>query len=141
MQLNRSLDILLDLDSSGGEGQFQPEIDDPEFANASNTALFETVLLSKHYHPVVQKFARNIASGVPATGDGSLPLEFGKLTVEELCNDFDMSQMAFNPAVAVPKVATPKSRPLRRVFVDQSFREECSKIVKNRLFETSWVSV
>lgn len=141
MQLNRSLDILLDLDSSGGEGQFQPEIEDPEFANASNTALFETVLLSRHYHPVVRKFARNIASGVPATGDGSLPVEFGKLTVEELCVDFDMSQMAFNPAVAVPKAVAPKSRPSRRVFVDQSFREECSRIVKSRASETSWISV
>lgn len=79
MQLNRSVDILLDLDTSVGEGKYQPEIDDPEFANASNTALFETVLLSRHYHPVVRKLAKNIASGVPATGDGSLPLEYGKL--------------------------------------------------------------
>lgn len=78
MQLNRSVDVLLDLDISVGEGQFQAEIDDPEYANASSTALYEMIRLIKHYHPIVNKFARNIASGAIATGDGSLPGEYAK---------------------------------------------------------------
>lgn len=78
MQLNRSVDVLLDLDTSVGEGKFQAEIDDPEYANASSTALYEMVLLTKHYHPIVNKFARNIASGAAATGDGSLSGEYAK---------------------------------------------------------------
>ncbi|XP_066263007.1 nucleolar complex protein 3 [Euwallacea similis] len=130
MQLNRSIDILLDLDSSGGEGKFQPEIEDPEYANASNSALFETVLLSRHYHPVVRKISRNIASGVPATGDGSLPLEYGKLTVEQLYADFDMSQMAFNPPVPVLKSTNPKARSKKRNFADLAFEKECRDFLK-----------
>ncbi|KAJ8963516.1 hypothetical protein NQ314_005577 [Rhamnusium bicolor] len=78
MQLNRSVDILLDFDTSVGDGKFQAEIDDPEYANASSTALYEMIPLSRHYHPIVSKFARNIASGVPTTGEGSLPGEYGK---------------------------------------------------------------
>ncbi|XP_050299793.1 nucleolar complex protein 3 homolog [Anthonomus grandis grandis] len=141
MQLNRSVDILLDLDSSGGEGKFQPEIEDPEFANASNSALFETILLRRHYHPVVGKFARNIASGVPATGDGSLPLEYGKLTVEQLYTDYSMDQMAFNPPVPVPKKASAKGKP-KIGFLDDSFRDHCNNILRNRIKKRPfWISI
>lgn len=141
MQLNRSIDILLDLDSSGGEGQFQAQLDDPEYANASNTALFEMIPLGNHYHPVVRKFARNIASGVPATGDGSLPLEYGKLTIEQLYEDYSMSEMAFNPAVPVMKNVQPKSRPTRRDFIDSSFYEECKETLRRRQTDKFfWIS-
>ncbi|RZC32728.1 nucleolar complex protein 3 -like, partial [Asbolus verrucosus] len=78
MQLNRSVDVLLDLDTSFGDGKFHAELVDPEYANASSTALYELILLMKHYHPVVTKYARNIAFGVPATGEGSLDPEYAK---------------------------------------------------------------
>ena len=78
MQLNRSIDVLLDMDTSFGDGKFQPELDDPEYTNAASTALYELVLLSKHYHPVVGKYAKNIAFGVPASGEGSLDPEYAK---------------------------------------------------------------
>lgn len=78
MQLNRSVDVLLDLDTTFGDGKFQPEMNDPEYSNAASTALYELILLNKHYHPVVCKYARNIAFGVPSTGDGALPLEYAK---------------------------------------------------------------
>ncbi|ERL92295.1 hypothetical protein D910_09612, partial [Dendroctonus ponderosae] len=142
MQLNRSVDILLDLDTSVGEGKYQPEIADPEFANASNTALFETVLLSRHYHPVVKKLARNIASGVPATGDGSLPLEYGKMTIEQLYSEFDMSEMAFNPPIPVLKDVKVKGRPASRHFADGSFYDECKASIKNSKGKgTFWISI
>lgn len=35
--------------------------------------------LQRHYHSTVQKIAKNIASGVPTSGEGSLPPEIGKL--------------------------------------------------------------
>lgn len=75
---NRSLDILLDLDSSLGDGDYHAEVNDPEYCNAASTGLYELILLQKHYHPVVSKFARHIANGAPATGEGSLPIQFSK---------------------------------------------------------------
>lgn len=79
MQLNKFTDVLLDLDTSVGEGKFFPELDDPEYCNASNTALYELATLSRHYHPIVCKMARHIANGVPASGEGSLAPDLGKL--------------------------------------------------------------
>lgn len=79
MQLTSSLEIILDTDASIGSGRYNPELDDPEYCNANCTALYEMSILSRHYHPMVRKLANHIAAGVPATGDGSLAPEFGKL--------------------------------------------------------------
>jgi len=73
------VDILLDPDSSVGQGMYFPELEDPEYCNASNTALWELIALQRHYHPTVRKFARNILLGIPATGDGCLQPELTKL--------------------------------------------------------------
>jgi nucleolar complex protein 3 len=78
-QLHRSVDILLDPDSSVGQGMYFPELEDPEYCNASNTALWELIALQRHYHPTVRKFAHNVLLSVPATGDGCLPQELSKL--------------------------------------------------------------
>lgn len=78
LQMHKTVDVLLDLDTSVGDGKFQPEIDDPEYCNAGTSALFEMNLLCKHYHPIVSKYAMHIASGVPATGSGTLPPEISK---------------------------------------------------------------
>ncbi|KAJ8923990.1 hypothetical protein NQ315_006766 [Exocentrus adspersus] len=130
MQLNRSVDILLDLDASVGEGKFQAEIDDPEYSNASSTALYEMVLLTRHYHPIVNKFARNIASGAIASGEGSLPGEYGKLSPEQLYTEFDMTQMVFNPAVPVVKQVKSKSKPTTIRLLDNSFEDYCKQTLK-----------
>lgn len=79
MQLTASLEIVLDTDMSVGSGRYDAELDDPEYCNANSTALYELVTLRRHYHPTVRKMANHIAHGVPATGDGSLPPEIGKL--------------------------------------------------------------
>lgn len=78
MQLIKQLDILLDFDENVGDGKYLPELEDPEYCNAGSSALYEMIPLRRHYHPIVQKYARNIVHGVPATGDGSLPPEIGK---------------------------------------------------------------
>lgn len=78
LQLNSSIDILLDLDSAVGDGKYQPEIDDPEYCNAGSTSIYELSLLLKHYHPLVRRYAQHIASGAPSSGEGSLPIEYGK---------------------------------------------------------------
>jgi nucleolar complex protein 3 len=56
-----------------------PELEDPEYCNASNTALWELIALQRNYHPTVQKFAYNILLGVPVTEDGCLAPELSKL--------------------------------------------------------------
>lgn len=81
MQLTSSLEIILDTDCSIGSGRYNPELNDPEYCNANCTALYEVSALSRHYHPIVRKMAHHIAAGVPATGDGSLAPEIGKMLV------------------------------------------------------------
>ncbi|PSN42019.1 Nucleolar complex protein 3, partial [Blattella germanica] len=96
MQLNRSVDILLDPDTSVGQGIYYPELEDPEYCNASSTAMWELVALERHYHPTVTRFARNILLGVPAS---------------DLFTEFDPSEMVFKPIVPAPKKIIPKSKP------------------------------
>jgi nucleolar complex protein 3 len=73
------VDVLLDPDTSVGQGVYFPELEDPEYCNASNTALWEMTTLQHHYHPVVCKFANNILLGVPVTRNGYLAPELTKL--------------------------------------------------------------
>jgi nucleolar complex protein 3 len=56
-----------------------PELEDPEYCNASSTALWELIALQRHYHPTVRKLSHNILLSVPATGDGCLAPELTKL--------------------------------------------------------------
>ncbi|CAH1399034.1 unnamed protein product [Nezara viridula] len=103
LQNNKALDILLDLDTSVGQGVYLYELDDPEYCNSENTALYEMTLLKKHYHPTVRLLAQHIISGVPATGIGSLPSDVAKLSCKEIYNEYDPSQVAFKPAVPIPR--------------------------------------
>uniref|UniRef100_A0A670HRC7 Nucleolar complex protein 3 homolog n=1 Tax=Podarcis muralis TaxID=64176 RepID=A0A670HRC7_PODMU len=68
-------DLLLDNESQGS-GLYLPELDEPEYCNAQNTALWELHTLRRHYHPVVQKFAAHLVAGAPAEGSESLGHEF-----------------------------------------------------------------
>lgn len=79
MTLNRFVDILLDTDSSVGEGKFLADVDDPEYCNASNTALYEMILLAKHYHPAVVTIATHIVNSLASNGQKSLPGVYIKL--------------------------------------------------------------
>lgn len=79
MQLNASLDILLDTEIKIGSGKFDPNIEEPEFSNANCTSLFELALLKRHYHPTVVKLANHIAAGVPVSGQGVLESDISKL--------------------------------------------------------------
>lgn len=79
MQLSSTVDQLLDTDTTHGSGQYDPQLNDPEYCNADCTALYEMSMLTRHYHPIVRKIANNIAAGVPASGERSLVPELGKL--------------------------------------------------------------
>uniref|UniRef100_A0A0A9XF28 NOC3-like protein n=3 Tax=Lygus hesperus TaxID=30085 RepID=A0A0A9XF28_LYGHE len=103
LQLNRAADALLDVDSSVGEGVYLPELPDPEYCNASSTALYETALLHRHYHPTVRVLVDNIVNGVPATGRFSVDPEIAKLSPIEITRTFDPSEVVFKPSIPAPK--------------------------------------
>ena len=75
IQTSKDADILLDLDKSVGQGKFLPELEDPEYSNASNTALWELLLLKKSYHPTIRLLANHAVFNFASSGEGSLPLD------------------------------------------------------------------
>ncbi|XP_011184791.1 nucleolar complex protein 3 homolog [Zeugodacus cucurbitae] len=129
-QLTSVLDVLLDTDTSVGSGNYDPELEDPEYCNASSTALYELTTLSRHYHPTVRKMATHIANGVPASGEGALPTEIGKLTSHELYDQFNSTQMVFNPVIPVPKKTDPKIKKGRYQFINSDFKPFCKSFLE-----------
>ncbi|XP_062988964.1 nucleolar complex protein 3 homolog isoform X2 [Elgaria multicarinata webbii] len=92
-------DLLLDNESQGS-GLYLPELEEPEYCNAQNTALWELHTLQRHYHPVVQKFAAHLVAGAPAEGSEALEHEFSRRSPTELFEAYSMKGMTFNPRVA-----------------------------------------
>ncbi|KAH8278791.1 hypothetical protein KR018_009522, partial [Drosophila ironensis] len=129
-QLTSVLDALLDTDTTIGSGRYDPELDDPEYCNASSTALYELSLLGRHYHPTVRRMAVHIANGVPASGEGALPTEIGKLTSHDLFTEYDSSQMAFNPTIPIPKAGQPKLKKGRQMYIRPDFKKEYGQLLR-----------
>ncbi|XP_039492672.1 nucleolar complex protein 3 homolog [Drosophila santomea] len=129
-QLTSVLDNLLDTDTTIGSGRYDPELDDPEYCNAASTALYELALLARHYHPTVRRMAVHIAHGVPASGEGALPTEIGKLTSHELFTQFDSTQMAFNPTIPLPKAGQPKLKRGKHFYIRSDFKQLCGKLLQ-----------
>lgn len=59
-------------------------------------------------------------------------------TPEQLYNDFDMCQMAFNPPIPVPKNVQPKSK-TSIDFIDINFEEECNNVLKNSVHKPFYI--
>uniref|UniRef100_A0A1B6C2B6 Nucleolar complex protein 3 homolog n=1 Tax=Clastoptera arizonana TaxID=38151 RepID=A0A1B6C2B6_9HEMI len=113
MQLGKTVDQLLDVDTSVGQGIYNPELDEPEHCNASSTALWELTALQRHYHPTVRMFAQHIAMNAPVNGKHTLPAEIAKMNGIELFKEFDPSNVVFKPSVTTPStiVMDAKIRP------------------------------
>ncbi|XP_053161910.1 nucleolar complex protein 3 homolog [Hemicordylus capensis] len=92
-------DLLLDNESQGS-GLYLPELEEPEYCNAQNTALWELQTLRRHYHPVVQKFAAHLIAGAPAEGSEALRPELSRRLPADLFETYSMKGMTFNPSVA-----------------------------------------
>ncbi|XP_059585953.1 nucleolar complex protein 3 homolog [Alligator mississippiensis] len=99
MQTFPKTDLLLDNESQGS-GLYLPELDEPEYCNAQNTALWELHLLKRHYHPTVQKFAAHLIAGAPAEGSEALKADLSRRSATELFGNYSMKGMTFNPPVA-----------------------------------------
>ncbi|XP_045147190.1 nucleolar complex protein 3 homolog isoform X2 [Echinops telfairi] len=91
-------DLLLDNESQGS-GVFLPELDEPEYCNAQNTALWELHALRRHYHPIVKIFAAHLIAGAPSEGSQALKPDLSRRTAAELFETYCMAAMTFNPPV------------------------------------------
>ncbi|KOC63701.1 Nucleolar complex protein 3 like protein [Habropoda laboriosa] len=133
--------ILLDTDCSSGDGFYQAELEEPECCNAHCTALWELAALQRHYHSTVQKMAKNIAWGVPPTGEGSLSPEIAKLTPEELYTEFDPTGVVFKPAVPIPKKrrSSKKATTTHHQFINSEFKEYINTINNTELFANGYI--
>ncbi|ROT84721.1 hypothetical protein C7M84_022066 [Penaeus vannamei] len=105
---NPNTKFLLDSDTEGTSGIFQPEVKEPEHCNAGATAFFEYRLLSRHYHNFVQKMTHHLVNSAPLHGEGSLPIDMTRKTLQELQDMFDPQEMCFNPTVPKPELHLPK---------------------------------
>ncbi|XP_068977769.1 nucleolar complex protein 3 isoform X2 [Bombus flavifrons] len=134
MQLGKMLDILLDTDSTTGDGFYQAELEEPEYCNAHCSALWELIALQRHYHSIVQKMAKNVAWNVPPIGEGSLSPEIAKLSPEELYTEFDPTGVVFKPAVPVPKNTNAKRIITTHHLINSEFKEYINTIYNTELF-------
>ncbi|KZC05902.1 Nucleolar complex protein 3 like protein [Dufourea novaeangliae] len=139
MQLGKAANVLLDTDCNTGGGFYQPELEEPEYCNAHCTALWELAALQRHYHGTVQKIAKNIAWGVPSSGEGSLTSDVAKLTPEELYSEYDPTGVVFNPAVPVPKKKTVKKTITTHHFVNSKFKDYVNTINNTELFADGYI--
>lgn len=139
MQLGKMLDILLDTDSTTGDGFYQAELEEPEYCNAHCSALWELTALQRHYHSIVQKMAKNIAWNVPPTGEGSLSPEIAKLSPEELYTEFDPTGVVFKPAVPVPKNTNAKRIITTHHFINSELKEYINTIYNTELFADGYI--
>lgn len=127
MQLNSSLDILLDTENKVGSGKFDPNIIEPEFSNANCTSFFELTLLLRHYHPTVAKMAKHILSGCQL-GNNILEPEVTKLQPVELFEKFNSNEMAFRPAIPPPdKIVKHTKSKDRHQFSLKDVEEICNR--------------
>ncbi|XP_058124852.1 nucleolar complex protein 3 homolog, partial [Anopheles ziemanni] len=128
MNMNQQLDILLDTEADVGSGKFDPLNEEPEFSNASCTALFETTCLTRHYHQTVRKMITNVLKGAD-----NVPISAGRtLTPGEFYTNYDCSEMVFNPEIPQPSKVKYPSRNrslLALALVQKSFLENYNPVV------------
>ncbi|KAL8187120.1 UNVERIFIED_CONTAM: Nucleolar complex protein 3 [Gekko kuhli] len=128
---NRTLmhtDLLLDNESQGS-GLYLPALEEPEYCNAQNTALWELHVLRRHYHPVVRKFADHLVAGAPSEGSGALGPELSRRLPTELFEAYSMKGMTFNPQIAS---VTPRKK--GEILRGESFlNEDLRELVQTEL--------
>ncbi|ERE77484.1 putative nucleolar complex protein 3 like protein [Cricetulus griseus] len=118
-------DLLLDNESQGS-GVFLPELEEPEYCNAQNTALWELHALRRHYHPVVQRFAVHLLAGAPSEGSEALKPELSRRSAVELFEAYSMAAMTFNPPVE-PSNSKKKDKLLQG---DSFLNEDLNQLIK-----------
>ncbi|XP_068955374.1 nucleolar complex protein 3 homolog [Petaurus breviceps papuanus] len=125
-------DLLLDNESQGS-GIFLPELDEPEYCNAQNTALWELHALRRHYHPVVQRFASHLIAGAPSEGSEALRPDLSRRSATELFETYSMKTMTFNP----PVMSTNPPKKDKIFHVDSYLNEDLNQLIRTHCNETN----
>ncbi|MBZ3885194.1 Nucleolar complex protein 3-like protein, partial [Sciurus carolinensis] len=125
-------DLLLDNESQGS-GVFLPELDEPEYCNAQNTALWELHALRRHYHPIVKRFAAHLIAGAPSEGSEALKPELSRRSAVELFETYSMAAMTFNPPV---ESSNPQKKD-KFLQGDSFLNEDLNQLVKRHCSEVA----
>uniref|UniRef100_A0A4W3K2U6 Nucleolar complex protein 3 homolog n=1 Tax=Callorhinchus milii TaxID=7868 RepID=A0A4W3K2U6_CALMI len=124
------MDILLDNESQGS-GLYLPELDEPEYCNAQNTALWELHYLKRHYHPVVQRFATHLSVGAPSEGSGALRPELCRKHATELFEEYSMNEMTFNPPITSSVTTSRKTSAMQHMFHDSALQQQINQLLES----------
>ncbi|KAL4640065.1 hypothetical protein GN956_G12127 [Arapaima gigas] len=116
-------DILLDNEAQGS-GVYMAELDEPEYCNPHNTALWELHALTRHYHPMVRKFAAHLIVGAPSEGSGALGTELSRRAPADLFDDYSTKEMTFNPPVATPSTKKKDHFTIGHTFLDEDLKQQ-----------------
>ncbi|XP_028629326.1 nucleolar complex protein 3 homolog isoform X1 [Grammomys surdaster] len=125
-------DLLLDNESQGS-GVFLPELEEPEYCNAQNTALWELHTLRRHYHPIVRRFAAHVLAGAPSEGSEALKPELSRRSAVELFETYSMAAMTFNP----PVESSHSKRKDKFLQGDSFLNEDLNQLIKRYCNEAS----
>ncbi|XP_078609664.1 nucleolar complex protein 3 homolog [Branchiostoma floridae x Branchiostoma japonicum] len=117
-------DMLLQIEETQGGGMYLPELQEPEHCNAHTTALWELHHLNRHYHPHVRRYAAHLLRKAPSEGAGSLPPSLDRKSPSQLWQEFDPSEMNFNPSIPGPGKGGKNMKPFSRLggLVQESMR-------------------
>ncbi|KAM9411729.1 nucleolar complex protein 3 homolog [Salvelinus alpinus] len=121
-------DILLDNEAQGS-GVFLPELDEPEYCNPQNTALWELHTLKRHYHPVVRRFATHLCAGAPSEGSGALIVQLARRHPVELFEDYRAKDMTFNPPVAAPTTKKKDYFTIGPTLLDDTLKQQIDRVL------------
>ncbi|CAH1253716.1 NOC3L [Branchiostoma lanceolatum] len=118
-------DMLLQIEETQGGGMYLPELQEPEHCNAHTTALWELHHLNRHYHPHVRRYAAHLLRKAPSEGAGSLPPALDRKSPSQLSQEFDPSEMNFNPSIPGPGKGGKNMKPFSRLgsLVQESMRK------------------
>ncbi|KAG7492774.1 hypothetical protein MATL_G00017840 [Megalops atlanticus] len=122
-------DILLDNEAQGS-GVYLPEMDEPEYCNPHNTALWELHTVRRHYHPVVRKFAVHLMAGAPSEGSGALNTELSRRSPVDLFEDYSAKDMTFNPPVSTPSTKKKDHFTIGHALLDDKLRKQIDDILR-----------
>nr|XP_023698100.1 nucleolar complex protein 3 homolog isoform X1 [Paramormyrops kingsleyae] len=116
-------DLLLDNESQGS-GVYLPELQEPEFCNPHNTALWELHMLTRHYHPMVRKFATHLVVGAPSEGSRALSSELSRRSAVDLFEEYSPKDMTFNPPVPTSSSKKKEHFDAVDVFLDAQLKRQ-----------------
>lgn len=130
-------DSLLDNEAQGS-GVFLPELDEPEYCNPQNTALWELHTLKRHYHPVVRRFAAHVALGAPSEGSGALQVDLARRCPVELFDAYSVKDMTFNPPVAAPSSKKKEHFTIGAALLDSKLKQQIDQVLSAETDPTSF---